>query len=252
MSEPHSSDFHEPHDFQQGGANPPWQRLLRHVVEAAEPIVEEILSDAVLGESITAAASIYQSHHEQLSALREKFAKSDQLCADLRREARELMRQSGYGPDWSSDDIHAVDAQLAIALKEAGNNAASINKMRADASALENQLLSRAVDEISLCASIAVLRNIEKYSCEGEAFCVSYLATGMVRERTVHDLPAQKSIDALADWLQYAIGIKTRVAEYDIYAHSRVAAGIGRGMGITNSVALRISLIEAMKKVRVS
>ncbi len=184
--------------------------------------------------------------------MREKFAKADQFCTDLRREARDLMSQSGFGPEWSADDIQAVDAQLAIALKEAAANAAAINKMRAEASALDNQMLGRAVDEISLCASIAVLRNIEKYHCEGEAFCVAYLATALVREKSVNDLPAKKAQDALADWLQYAIGMKTRVVEYDIYAHSRVAAGIGRGMGIANSVALRIALIEAMKKARTS
>jgi hypothetical protein len=228
----------------------PWQALLDNVINSALPIAEEILSDAVLGESIASAVIGFQSHHEKLAALREKFARSDQLCSDLRREARELMSQSGYGPDWSADDIQAVDAQLAITLKEAAANAAAINKMRAEASALDNQLLGRAVDEISLCSSITVLRNIEKYQCEGEAFCVAYLATALVREKSVHDLPAQKAQDALADWLQYAIGVKTRMVEYDIYAHSRVAAGIGRGMGIANSVALRIALIEAMKKAR--
>ena len=245
-----SDQRHHEIDAVHEGASPPWQMLLHDVVESAAPIAEEILSDAVLGESIAISVANFQSHHEKLAALREKFAKSDQLCADLRREARELMSQSGYGPDWSGDDIQAVDAQLAIALKEAAANASAINKMRAEASALDNQLLGRAVDEISLCSSIAVLRNIEKYRCEGEAFCVAYLATAVVREKSVHDLLAKKAHDALADWLQYAVGVKTRMVEYDIYAHSRVAAGIGRGMGIANSVALRIALIEAMKKAR--
>lgn len=233
-------------------ALPPWQALLHSVVESASPIVEEILSDAVLGESIATAVGNFESHHEKLAALRDKFAKADELCMNLRREARDLMSQSGYGSDWTNDDIQAVDAQLAIALKGAAANAADINKMRSEASNLDNQLLARAVDEISLCSSIAVLRNIEKYQCEGEAFCVAYLATSMVREKSVRDVPARKAADALADWLQYAIGVKTRVVEYDIYAHSRIAAGIGRGMGIANSVALRIALIEAMKKARSS
>ena len=245
-----SDDLHHELDVVQQEELPPWRTLLQSAQDSASPIVDEILSDAVLGDSIGAAVVGFQSHHEKLGTMREKFAKADQLCADLRREARDLMSQSGYGPDWSSDDIQAVDAQLAIALKEAAANASAINKMRAEASALDNQLLGRAVDEISLCSSIAVLRNIEKYQCEGEAFCVAYLATAMVRERSVHDLPAKKAVDALGDWLQYAIGVKTRVVEYDIYAHSRVAAGIGRGMGIANSVALRIALIEAMKKSR--
>ena len=227
---------------------PPWQALLRGVTASAAPIAEEILSDAVLGESIATAVIGFQSQHEKLAVLRRNFAEADQLCADLRREARDLMARSGYGADWRADDIHAVDAQLAIALKEAAANASAINKMRADASTLDNQLLGRAVDEISLCSSIVVLRNIEKTSCEGEAFCVAYLATALVREKSVRDVPAKKAQDALADWLQYAVGVKTRVVEFDIYAHSRLAAGIGRGMGITNSVALRIALIEAMKK----
>ncbi|MBV8634979.1 MAG: hypothetical protein JO002_10850 [Burkholderiaceae bacterium] len=245
-----SDSFHHDLDVFQQEAMPPWRALLHSVQNSAAPIVEEILSDAVLGESIAGAVAGFQSHHEKLAALREKFAKADQLCSDLRREARELMSQSGYGPDWSAEDIQAVDAQLAFALKEAAANAADINKMRAAASTLDNQLLGRAVDEISLCSSIAVLRNIEKYQCEGEAFCVAYLATAMVREKSVNDVPAQKAVDALGDWLQYAIGVKTRVVELDIYAHSRIAAGIGRGMGIANSVALRIALIEAMKKIR--
>ncbi|HEX8955011.1 MAG TPA: hypothetical protein VF798_01980 [Burkholderiaceae bacterium] len=246
MSDPTHYDL----DAVQQGELPPWKVLLRSVVESASPIAEEVLSDAVLGESIATAAGSFESHHEKLAALRHKFAKADELCMNLRREARDLMSQGGYGPDWNSDDIQAVDAQLAIALKEAAANASDINRMRAEASALDNQLLGRAVDEISLCSSIAVLRNIEKYQCEGEAFCVAYLATAMVREKSVRDVPAAKAVDALADWLQYAVGIKTRVVEYDIYAHSRVAAGIGRGMGIANSVALRIALIEAMKKIR--
>jgi hypothetical protein len=229
---------------------PPWQMLLHRVEDSAAPIVEEILSDAVLGESIATVVAGFASHHEKLAVLREQFAKSDELCSSLRREARELMSQSGYGADWRSEDVEAVDAQLAVSLKEAAANAAAINKMRSEASALDNQLLGRAIDEIALCSSIAVLRNIEKYQCEGEAFCVAYLATAMVREKSVHDLAANKAVEALADWLQYAIGVKTRKVEYDIYAHSRIAAGIGRGMGIANSVALRIALIEAMKKVR--
>lgn len=245
-----SDQLHHDLDVVQREALPPWRVLLRRVEQSAAPIVEEILSDAVLGESIASVVNSFTSHHEKLAVLRDQFAKSDELCSSLRREARELMTQSGYGQDWGSDDVKAVDAQLAITLKEAATNAAAINRMRAEASALDNQLLGRAVDEISLCSSIAVLRNIEKYLCEGEAFCVAYLATAMVREKYVHDVPAKKSVDALGDWLQYAIGVKTRVVEFDIYAHSRVASGIGRGMGITNSVALRISLIEAMKKVR--
>jgi hypothetical protein len=247
-----SDQLHHDLDVIQQEVLPPWQALLHRVENSATPIVEEILSDAVLGESIAVAVGSFASHHEKLAALRDKFAKSDELCSKLRREARELMSQSGFGPDWSNDDIHAVDAQLAITLSEAAANAAAINKMRAEASALDNQLLGRAIDEIALCSSIAVLRNIEKYHCEGEAFCVAYLATAMVREKSVHDVAAKKAVDALADWLQYAIGVKARKVEFDIYAHSRVASGIGRGMGIANSVALRIALIEAMKKVRSS
>jgi hypothetical protein len=246
MSDP---DNHDPGAANQSLASP-WRTLLLAAEESATLIAEEILSDAVLGESIASSSGNFHSHHEKLTALREKFAKADQLCAGLRREARELMRQNGYDADWGQEEIEAVDAQLAIALKEAGANAAAINKMRAEASTLDNQLLGRAIDEISLCASISVLRNIEKFSCEGEAFCVAYVTTGLVREKVVEDLPASKASEALAEWLQYAIGVKTRVVEYDIYAHSRVAAGIGRGMGITNSVALRIALIEAMKKSR--
>ncbi|HEY8023193.1 MAG TPA: hypothetical protein VIF60_01415 [Burkholderiaceae bacterium] len=226
----------------------PWRALMQIVAREAELIAEEIMADAVLGESIATCVSRFKSHHEKLSSMREKFAKADQLCADLRREARQAMRQRGHNHEWNDDNVDSVDGQLAMSLKEAAANAAAINKMRSEASMLDNQLLARAIDEIALCASISVLRNIEKYSCQGEAFCVAYLATGLVRESTLEDLPAMKAAEALSDWLQYSIGVKTRVVEVDIYAHSRIACGIGRGMGISNNVALRIALIEAMKK----
>ena len=226
----------------------PWQILLDRTQHDARAVAEEIMADSVLADSIMSTISAYFAQREKLTELRKEFAEADTFCGNLRSEAKDLMGSLGYDFAWDSDDINAVDAQLLVSMKEAAEKAAAVNKRRSDASKVESQLLGRAIDEIALCASIVVLRKMTQYACEGEAFCVAYIATFALREKSIEDMPMSRAVATLSEWLQYSIGVKTRVAEFDIYAHSRVAAGIGNGMGIMSSSALRLALIDAMKK----
>jgi hypothetical protein len=91
------------------------------------------------------------------------------------------------------------------------------------------------------------LRSREQYTCDGEAFCIAYIASSILRQKSIQDVPISKGLTTLSNWLQYSIGVKTRSVEFDIYAHSRVAEGIGKGIGINSSADLRAALIEAMK-----
>jgi hypothetical protein len=244
MSEPHDRRD-DPIEFSDAM---PWQVLLCSLEQSAAVIAAEVMGDLVLGESVTTSVSAYVTQREKLAVLREDFAQADAFCASLRVKAREHMQMLGYDFEWTTDDLRAVDEQLAMNMKAAADNAADINKKRAAASMLHHQLLERAIDEIALCASIGVLREVSRYSGEGEAFCVAYAATALLREQSINDLPMKKAINALSDWMQYAIGVKTRAVEFDIFAHSRIAAAIGRGMGIENTGALCLALIDAMKK----
>jgi len=242
----------EPNDSRESTANEsvamPWQVLLTSIGQSAAVVVDEVSGDLVLGESVTTSVSAYLTQRYKLAVLRKEFAEADILCGELRKQAQELMRSFGYDFAWNQDDLGAVDSQLAANMQVATENAAAINKQRAAASLLTHQMLERAIDEISLCASIAVLRQVERYSSEGEAFCVAFAATALLRERTIDDMPLHKAMDALSDWMQYSIGVKARMVEFDIYAHSRIAAAIGKNMAIDNTAALRLALIDAMKK----
>jgi hypothetical protein len=226
----------------------PWQILLNVVDESAKEVADEIMADSVLADSIKTAISGYSVQHEKLADLRKTFAEADAFCKNLRAEAKELMASLGFDQEWDNEDISAVDSQLMHGMQEAAENAAAANKARSAASMVENNLLGRALDEIALCASIAVLRQMDRYGCEGEAFCVAYIATFLLREKIIDDTPATKAKDTLSEWLQYSIGVKTRAVDIDIYTHSRIASEIGRGMGINSSSALRAALIDAMKK----
>jgi hypothetical protein len=228
----------------------PWQMLLHWVEQNAHLIAEEITTDSVLGDSITLSVSAYSTQREKLEAIRREFAAADDRCGSLRKEADALMRSHGFNFDWDKEDIGAVDGQLSSNMQHASEQAAGINKKRIEADSLNQQLLDRAIDEIALCANIAVLRQIDRFTCHGEAFCVAYIAAAVLRESLTKDVPLSVGIRTLSEWLQYSIGVKTRATELDIYGHSRVAAGIGKGMGIENSSALRLALIEAMKKLR--
>lgn len=230
------------------GLPAPWQILLDWVEQDAKAIADEIMADSVLADSIMQVISGYLVQHDKLSAIRKEFAEADTFCANLRSEAKELMASLGFDFDWDTEDVGAVDAQLVQGMREAAERASAINKLRAEASKEETRLLERAVDEIALCASIVVLRQMNRYTCEGEAFCAAYIAALALREKTIGDMPANKATATLSSWLQGSINVKTRGAECDIYARSRVAATIGKGMGIDNSGALRLALIEAMKK----
>jgi hypothetical protein len=242
------SETNDRMDTKGAGLPTPWQVLLDEVEHDARRVAEEIMFDSVLADSITMGISAYLTQRDKLLGLRKEFAEADTFCANLRSEAKELMNSLGYDFEWDQEDISAVDTQLMVSMKEAGEKAAAINKLRSEANALENQLLARLIDEIALCASIVVLRQMDQYSCEGAAFCVAYIATFVLREKTIEDIPLSKALATLSDWLQYSIGVKKRVVELDIYAHNHVAEGIGKGMGINSSSLLRLALIDAMKK----
>jgi hypothetical protein len=229
----------------------PWQTLLHGVEQDAHPIADEIVADSVLGDSIALSVSAYAIQHEKLEIVRREFAEADSFCGNLRKQADTLMRSHGFDFDWDKDDIGAVDAQLLVNMNQASEHAGAVNKKRIEADLLNQQLLDRAVDEIALCANIAVLRHIDRFTCTGEAFCVAFIAAAILRERLTRDVPLSVGVKTLSEWLQYSIGVKTRATELDIYAHSRIASGIGKGMAIENSSALRQALIEAMKKQRV-
>jgi hypothetical protein len=225
----------------------PWQVLVEAVEFAAHSVADEVTTDSVLGDSLMVMISKYMAQRDKLTDLRAEFAQADTYCGTLRHEAKELMASLGYNFQWDQDDIGAVDAQLVVSIKEAADHAAAINKLREEASKVEQQLLDQVIDEIVLCASIVVLRNREQYTCDGEAFCVAYIAAAILREKSIEDVPMRKSLETLSNWLQYAIGVKIRSVELDIYAHSHVAEGIGKGIGINSSSELRAALIDAMK-----
>ncbi|HXA48224.1 MAG TPA: hypothetical protein VNW52_11390 [Burkholderiaceae bacterium] len=225
----------------------PWQVLVDGVEHDAHSVVDEVMTDSVLGNSLLAMVSKYLEQRDNLNGLRKEFANADSYCGNLRHEAKELMASLGYEFQWDQDDIGAVDAQLVISIKEAADKAAAINKLRDEASKIEQLMLAQLIDEMSLCASIVVLRNREQYTCDGEAFCIAFVATALLREKTIEDLPVSKTLANLLDWLQYSIGVKTRAIELDIYAHNRIAESIGRGVGINSSSELRTALIDAMK-----
>jgi hypothetical protein len=229
----------------------PWQMLLHDVEQYANVIADEITTDSVLGDSITLSVSAYLKQRDKLEAIRVEFADADLACSNLRRDVDAVMRTHGFESGWSSEEVGTVDAQLVVGMIYAAEKAGEVNKRRIEADALNQQLLDRAVDEVALCANIAVLRQVERFTCPGEAFCVAYIAAAILREKTTEDVPLSVGIRTLSEWLQYSIGVKTRATELDIYAHNRVASGIGKGMGIENSNALRLALIEAMKKLNV-
>jgi hypothetical protein len=228
----------------------PWQNLLAAAQEHATLIATDIMTDSVLGESVIRLVSSYLAERDKLVEVRREFACADILCRDLRKEAKELMQSFGFESNWGGDDIRAVDEQLLISMTEAAEAAGVLNKKRTEIAAQEKQLHTRVIDEIALYSSIAVLRATARFGCAGEAFCVAYIATAILREQTIEDEPLSKAIATLSDWLQYAIGAKKRAVEQDIFAHSRIAQGICTGMGIENYNALKLHLIEAVNEVK--
>jgi hypothetical protein len=232
----------------QEGATP-WQVLLNSVEQRSRAVADEVMTDAILGDSVTMSVSEYLTQRNKFVILRDAFAEADAVCGNLRKEARELMQSHGYDSEWSQTDISAVDVQFAIRMREATEKAAAINKERAEAHALENQLFSRVLNDIALFASIAVLRQVNQFTCVGESFCVAFITTWALREKVIEDLPITKGMEALSEWLQYAVGVKTTTVELDIYAKNPVAAEIGMSMGIENSGALRLALIDAINNI---
>jgi len=241
MSEPNETS----RKLAEQNASAPWRALLGGAQESAIAISETVMTDMVLAESVSTAVSDYVTKRDELTILREQFADADTNCANLRNSARKLMHTLGVEFDANLVNLGSVDSQLAASIRLAAEKAKRINKERSTLSSLVRQLLETAIDEIALCASIALLRQPSQFRSEGEAFCIAFIATSLLRERQLDDMPSMKAVEVLSDWLQFATGAKSRGGEFDIYLHSRVAATIGRNMGIENSSVLCAALLEA-------
>jgi len=228
----------------------PWEALLKKAEQDAIGVADLVMGDAMLVDSIMMAVSSYMTQRDKLDKLREQFATADLFCRELRNKGVELMSTLGTNGAWNLTDLEAVDADLAESIKQAAENAANVNKIRSEAQKLVDQFLNRALEEIALCASIVVLRQPDQYDGPGEAFCVAYIATYIIRERAIEDMPVSKAITTLTDWLKVSSGTKRRVMEPDFYARNQIAASIGSGMGFLTSAALRIALMERLSKIQ--
>lgn len=229
----------------------PWNVLLQKVEQDAIKVTDLVMSDSILVDSIMLATSGYIAQRDKLDKLREQFATADLFCRELRNKGNELMSALGDAGAWDLKALEAVDADLAESIKQASENAANVNKVRNEAQKLADQFLNRALEEIALCASIVVLRQPDQYDGEGEAFCVAYMATHLIRERAIEDMPANKAMATLTDWLKLSSATsKRRAMEPDFYARNRIAANIGSGMGLLTSAALRIALMERLNKMQ--
>ena len=224
----------------------PWDALLKKAEQEAAVVADAVMSDSVLTDSIMLAVSAHLSQHDKLEKLRNQFAEADQICRDLRQKAKELMTTLGYNSDWDVADLDSADRDLAESIRLAAENATNVNKLRTETQKQSDLYLIHAIEEISLCASIVVLRQPDRYNGEGEAFCVAYITTFLIRARALEDVPASKAITALADWIKYSPGTKRRAMEPDFLARNKIAASIGRGMGLMTSAALRKALQESI------
>jgi hypothetical protein len=228
----------------------PWNVLLKKVEQEALNVADMVMGDTVLVDSIMMATSSYMTQRDKLDKLRDQFATADLFCRELRNKANELMSSLGDSGNWGLSELEPVDADLAESIRQAAENAANVNKTRADIQKLADQLLDRVLEEIALCSSIVVLRQPDHYDSEGEAFCVAYAATYVIRERAIEDMPASKAMSTLTDWLKFSSGTKRRALEPDFYARNKIAAGIGSGMGLMTSAALRIALMETLNRMQ--
>ncbi len=228
----------------------PWETLLKKMEQDAMSVADLVMGDSVLVDSIMMATSSYMAQRDKLDKLREQFATADLFCRELRNKANELMSALGDSSSWNAKDLEATDADLAESVKQAAENAAKVNKTRGDAQKLADQFLDRVLEEIALCASIVVLRQPDHYDGEGEAFCVAYVATYIIRERAIEDIPANKAITTLSEWVKLSSGAKRRALEPDFYARNKIAASIGSGMGLMTSTALRVALTARLDKMQ--
>jgi hypothetical protein len=226
----------------------PWRDLLRTAEKNAVIISNEVINDAVLGKSVTAAISPYFSHADKSNFLRDEFAAADKACRETRTKAAGVMRAFGLADDWDQDDLKAADEELWATFMRVTGHAAATNKKRAEAKALERESFDNAIDVIDTCAGIATLRHLSEFRCEGDAFCTAYVAALSIADTLIGKSMKTKGMKLLTDFLEFTVGSKPAYRECDVYAHSKTAFGIGRTMGIENTPALRAALILAIKK----
>ena len=226
----------------------PWRSLLLTAEKNAAIISNEVINDAVLGKSVTAAVSPYFSHNDNAVFLRDEFAAADEACRDARIKAAGVMRAFGLADDWDQFDLKAADEEMWATFMRVTVHAAATNKKRVEAKELERQSFDNAIDVIDTCAGIATLRHLSEFRCEGDAFCTAYVAALSIADTLIGKSMKAKGMKALSDFLQFCVGTKAAYRECDFYAFSKTAFGIGRTMGIESTNALRTALILAIKK----
>jgi hypothetical protein len=226
----------------------PWQSLLATAEKNAAIISNEVINDAVLGKSVTAAVSPYFAQADTAAFLRDEFAKADTACRDVRAKAADVMRAFGLTQDWDDSDLKAADEALWQELKRVTEHAAKLNRKRADAHVHKSDLFANAIDVIDTCAGIASLRHLKEFRCEGDAFCTAYIAALSIADCMIGKSLKANGMKTLSDFLQFLLGLTTSVRDCDIYSVSKTAVDIGSALGIGNSNALGIALILAIKK----
>jgi hypothetical protein len=226
----------------------PWQNLLATVEKNAAIISNEVINDAVLGRSVTAAVSPYFAQADATTFLRDKFADADTACREARAKAEVVMRAFGLPDEWDLADLKAADEQLWGVLARAIGDAEALNRKRAQAKTLERELLDNAIDVIDTCSGIAALRHIGEFRCEGDAFCTAYVAALSIAENMVGRSMRAKGMKVLTDFVKLSLGLKEPYRTCDIYFNSKTAFGIGRTVGIDNTGALSAALMLAIKK----
>lgn len=226
----------------------PWRALLNTAERNAVVIGNEVINDAVLGKSVTSAVSPYFSQSDAANFVRDQYAKTDDACRALRTKAAGVMRAFGLAEGWDNDDLKAADEELWSDLTRAIAVAAETNKKRIEVRDLEREAYDNAIDVIDTCSGIAALRHLSEFRCEGDAFCTAYVAALSIADTLIGKSIKHKGIKLLSDFLQFCIGAKPAYREVDVYAFSKTAYGIGRTMGIENTVALQQALLLAIKK----
>jgi len=227
---------------------PPWQKLLATAEKNASIISAEVITDPVLGKSITAAVSAYFSQADSASFLRQEFAALDTACRDLRAKASTTMRAFGVPDHWQMHDLKAADEGLWSRLGRRTAETAEVNRKRTQAKMQEREFLDNALDVIDTCAGIAALRHIHEFRCEGDAFCAAYVAALSIADNMIGKTIKSKGLQILSHFMQYSLGLKQAYRECDIYSHSKTAFGIGRTMGIDDTDALHVALRLAIEK----
>ena len=236
-------------DMPAGGNLPaPWQSLLATVEKNAAIVSNEVINDAVLGRSVTAAVSPYFAQADATSFLRDKFAAADAACHEARAKAVGIMRAFGLPDDWDLDDLKAADEDLWGVLGRTMEEAAALNRKRLQAKTLERELLDNAIDVIDTCSGIAALRHLSEFRCEGDAFCTAYVAALSITDNMVGKSMKAKGMKVLTDFVKFSMGLKQPYRTCDIYSNSKTAFGIGRTIGIESTTALSAALMLAITK----